>query len=59
MKLRKRQVLSLSREDCVRLLESVGIQCYDSEPVGVLREAVEVNVDDGTISPQALETAAR
>jgi len=39
----------LSREECVQLLEGAGIQCYDHEPIEVLREAVEVNVKDGTI----------
>lgn len=39
----------LSREECAQLLEGVGIQCYDHEPIEVLREAVEVNVKDGTI----------
>lgn len=40
---------NLSREECVLLLESVGIQCYDHEPTHVLREAVEVNAKDGTL----------
>lgn len=40
---------NLSREECVQLLEGAGIQCYDHEPIEVLREAVEVNVKDGTI----------
>ena len=51
-------ISNLSRDACVELLESVGIQCYDSEPIEVLREAVEVNVADGTISREALEAAS-
>ena len=56
--LRNIQIARLSREDCVRLLENVHIQCSDSETVGVLREAVRSNVEDGTISPQELETVS-
>ena len=47
-------VLTLPREDCVRLLEAAGIRCYDHEPVHVLREAVEANLGDGTIDPADL-----
>jgi hypothetical protein len=39
----------LDRETCVELLEAVSIQCYDHEDVDTLREAVKVNVEDGTI----------
>lgn len=39
----------LARVDCVMLLEGQDIQCYDSEDTDVLREAVRVNVLDGTI----------
>ena len=56
--LRDRQILSLSREKCVSLLESVGIQCYESEDTATLREAVRTNVEDGTIEAGALEEAA-
>jgi len=45
---------ALDRAQCVELLENVSIQCYDSESVEELREAVEANVDDGTISPDDL-----
>lgn len=39
----------LSRQEIVELLESVGIACYDSENTEMLREALRVNVEDGTI----------
>jgi len=39
----------LTREECVERLEGVGIQCHDLETVEVLREAVRVNVADGTL----------
>ncbi len=40
---------SMSRERCVELLASVDIECNDDETIATLREAVEVNIDDGTI----------
>ena len=40
----------LSREQCVDLLEGAGIQCYDTETVEELREAVQSNIEDGTIA---------
>ena len=55
--LRKIQISRLPRDGCVRLLEAAGIQCYDSESIEVLREAVAANVEDGTITPQDLEAA--
>lgn len=39
----------LTREECTRLLESVGIQVYEHEAIDVLRQAVVENLDDGTI----------
>jgi hypothetical protein len=42
----------LDREDLVKLLEDAGIQCYDTETDAVLREALKVNVEDGTIGPE-------
>jgi hypothetical protein len=43
-------IAKLSREQIVRLLEQVaGIQCYDGEGIVTLREALRVNVEDGTI----------
>lgn len=46
----------LSRASLVELLESVSIQCYDSETDDVLREAVRVNYDDCTIPAEAIQT---
>jgi hypothetical protein len=40
----------LTREECTRLLESVGIQVYEHEDIDVLRQAVVENLDDGTIA---------
>jgi hypothetical protein len=39
----------LPRERCVELLTNAGIQCYDADSIETLREAVRVNVEDGTI----------
>jgi hypothetical protein len=51
----RRAVQELSREQCVRLLENVSIQCFDDESVDMLREAVDANINDGTISIQDVE----
>lgn len=53
------QVRHLRRDDCVELLRTAGILCYDSESVATLRQAVRVNVEDGTISRQQLEAVSR
>lgn len=45
----RHKVSRLSREECVRALTDVSIQCYDHETVEVLREAVYINCIDGTI----------
>ena len=45
----------LTRDECVRLLESICIQCYDHETTEELREAVRVNLEDGTLPHSALE----
>jgi hypothetical protein len=50
-------ITTMTRETCVALLEEVSIACHDHEPVDVLREAVMVNVADGTISRAALHAA--
>jgi len=42
-------ISTFPRELCIELLESIGIQCYIDEPIEVLREAVAVNVEDGTL----------
>lgn len=39
----------LSRDECIELLQGIGIQCYDHETVEVLREAVKVNMLDGSL----------
>jgi len=38
-----------SRDQIVRALESVSIQCYDHESTEELREALRVNYSDGTL----------
>jgi hypothetical protein len=38
-----------TREQCVELLESVGIACHDSDSLETLRAAVVANVDDETL----------
>lgn len=43
-------VQDLERERCVELLTACGIQCRDDETVETLREAVRVNIVDGTIA---------
>jgi hypothetical protein len=43
------KISRLPREKCVELLTDICIQCYDHETVDVLREAVEVNVNEGNI----------
>jgi len=50
----KFQIQEMSREDVIALLESVDIQCYDHESDEVLKEALKVNVLDGTIERSAL-----
>ncbi len=42
-------ISDLSREQLVAMLTDAGIQCYDTESDDVLREAIRVNVQDGTI----------
>jgi len=50
----RRAVNWLDRADIVRHLESAGIACYDSEDTDTLREALLVNLEDGTIDPEVL-----
>jgi hypothetical protein len=45
----------LNRKDIIVLLESAGIACYDNETDDVLRDALIVNVEDGTIPQDALD----
>jgi len=44
----------ISRRDIVVLLEDVGIACFDHEDTETLREALRVNINDGTIPINAL-----
>ncbi len=41
---------SLSRERCVEILEGISIECNDDEDVTTLRDAVEANLEDGTLA---------
>lgn len=52
-------ISTLTRDDCVLLLESISIQCYDHEDVSTLREAVAVNIEDGTLEEDLLPEKAR
>lgn len=45
----------LTREKCVELLESASIQCYDTEDLETLQEAVASNIEDGTLEPDDFE----
>lgn len=49
---------SLSREQVIELLEGVSIQCRDEESTAVLREALQTNVEDGTIPYEELVEVA-
>lgn len=40
----------LDRNEIVELLEGACIQCYDHESTETLKEALRVNIADGTIS---------
>ncbi len=50
-------ISELKREACVRLLEDQSIECRDDETVEELRQAVESNVEDGTIAWGDVEEA--
>lgn len=45
----RRQINWMEREEIVRVLENYGFCCYESETTDELREALFVNVEDGTI----------
>lgn len=48
--------LKLTREQCVSVLTDLcGIECRDEESIDELREAVAVNVGDGTCEPPDFE----
>jgi len=51
-----RLIDQLDRDQIVSLLESISIQCYDNESTETLREALIVNVEDGTLDPSQIPT---
>lgn len=50
-----RDINWLDRTKVVEILEGYGFACYDSESTDSLREALRINVDDGTIPRSAIE----
>ena len=46
----------MSREEIQCLLEENGFAVYDSEPTEKLREALRVNMQDGTIKEESWPT---
>lgn len=53
----KELIEEMERHQIVKLLEEVAcIQCYEHEETDELREALRVNVEDGTIHPEMLQT---
>lgn len=50
-------IADLSREKCVSLLDGISIECRDEETVEELREAVESNLEDGTLAWEDIENA--
>jgi len=51
----KLDVSSMNRDDCVEALESIDIECEDTETVEELRDAVEANVLDGTLDAEYVD----
>lgn len=49
-------IAAMGRKQIVELLEGVSIECRDDETTEELREALKVNVEDGTIPADALES---
>lgn len=45
----------LDRSELERMLEDVGIACYEHETNAELREAIAVNIEDGTIPTEELD----
>jgi hypothetical protein len=45
---------SLTREQCVTLLRSIGIECDDSDTYLMLRCIVEASIDDGSLDRDQL-----
>jgi len=54
-----RRINWLGRNQIVELLESVCIACYDSESTDELREALQSNIEDGTIDPSLIDGSMR
>lgn len=46
------KVSGLERSQVVEWLESISIDCQDDESIETLRDALTVNLEDGTIDPQ-------
>lgn len=45
----------LDRSELVKILESVGIQCYDTEDFDTLLAAIRANLLDGTLDQSAID----
>jgi hypothetical protein len=58
MRSTKERVNQLTRNAIEYILTEHGFQVYDDEPTEVLREALLVNVEDGTIPKSELEVFA-
>ena len=50
-------IRQLDREQCTTLLEAVSIQVTDDETIEALREAVQANLEDETISADDIRAA--
>ena len=50
-------IRQLDREQCTTLLEAVSIQVTDDETIEALREAVQANLEDETISADDIQSA--
>lgn len=50
-----KQINWLDRERIVQILENYGIACYNDESTDELREALRINIMDGTIPEEDLE----
>jgi carbamoylphosphate synthase small subunit len=49
-------VQKLTWKQCENILENHGFAVYESESLGKLRQAVKINIKDGTISQQYVES---
>ena len=50
----RKRVIDLDREECVSLLESAGIQCYDEESREILIVAIQGCLNDGDLTEDDL-----